>query len=244
MTETYRPIRLKQKIHDGAQDAFNFLESPYKVINQEGEQPGSLETIIYITEEVLEPALFTEVIATLDAAKQQDLVVLKLVTPGGRLDSCLMMIDAINQCEATVVAELSGVVASAGTMITMACDGVYMAPHCEFMCHYYSGGSYGKGNELWESIKFQSRNMKSFYYDIYKDFFTPKEIKRMINGHDFYLNKEQFDERWDRVMDARQKLLEQEAEVEEAQQLEEVLDYVQSLGYNVEPPKKKKKAKK
>jgi ATP-dependent protease ClpP protease subunit len=54
-----------------------------------------------------------------------------------------MIAAAIKHSKAKVIGQLSGTVASAGTLITMACDEIVVTPHLSFMIHNYSGGMAG-----------------------------------------------------------------------------------------------------
>ncbi len=100
---------------------------------------------VYLRDTVDEPCVYNELSYVLDAAEEGDTVNLYLNTPGGVVDTAFMIADDIKRSKARVVAQLSGTVASAGTLITMACDDIAIAPFTSFMIHNYSGGAVGKG---------------------------------------------------------------------------------------------------
>lgn len=103
-------------------------------------------TRAYLTTEIAEPTEYTELCYRLKTASAAEIFTLVINTPGGIIDSALMIIDAIHASAAKVIAEINGTVASAGTIITLACDEVIVADHTTFMIHNYSsGGGYGKG---------------------------------------------------------------------------------------------------
>ena len=171
-------------------------------ITQQSEGGGTLYTI-YILKGVEAPEHFAEVISVIDNAMDGDTIIIKLNTPGGSFDSAMMLRDAIKSSRATVLAECVGSVASAGTFIALACAGLYIAPFCEFMIHNYSGGVYGKGNELEAQANFAIPHLKSVCYEVYDMFLTKKEIKKVIKGHDMYMTKAEVEERWERVIEKR-----------------------------------------
>jgi ATP-dependent protease ClpP protease subunit len=100
---------------------------------------------IYMRDTIDEPCVYNEMCYMLDNAKPGSEVKLYLNTPGGVVDTAFMLADVIRRSKAKVVAHLAGTVASAGTLITMACDDIIIAPFTSFMIHNYSGGAVGKG---------------------------------------------------------------------------------------------------
>lgn len=93
---------------------------------------------IYITDEIIDPANYNEVYHILNNATSRDRVFIYLNTPGGYLDTAYMLVNAIKDCSASTQATLTGTVASAGTIIALACDFVVAKPHSAFMIHNYS----------------------------------------------------------------------------------------------------------
>ena len=100
-------------------------------------------TIAYITDTIDEPSCYNELCFKLKTASPAEIFTLVINTPGGIIDSAVMLIDAIKASKARVIAEITGTVASAGTIITLACDEVKVADHTTFMIHNYSGGMHG-----------------------------------------------------------------------------------------------------
>lgn len=98
---------------------------------------------IYLRDTIDEPSVYNEMCYMLDNAKQGSTAHLYLNTPGGIVDTAFMIADVIKRSKAKVIAHLAGTVASAGTLITMACDDIVVAPFTSFMIHNYSGGAVG-----------------------------------------------------------------------------------------------------
>lgn len=152
-------------------------------------------TTAYLTNTIEEPSEYNELCFRLKSASPAEIFTLVINTPGGILDSALMLVDAIKTSKAKVIAQISGTVASAGTIITLACDEVEVAPHTAFMIHNYSGGLVGKGHELKAHQEFVDANLNNSFTDLYKGFLTPSEIKKVIDGKDYWMNRDEVLER-------------------------------------------------
>lgn len=151
---------------------------------------------VFLTTEITQPATYDELCYRLNSATSEEHFHIHLITPGGELDSALRLYDAIVNTPAHVTGHLSGSVNSAGTLITMALDDIYVAPFTSFMIHYYSGGISGKGNELKQRQQFMDNLLESMMYGIYKNFLSEKEIASLIEGTDIWLSTEEVEERW------------------------------------------------
>ena len=132
---------------------------------------------------------------------EEDTVILHINTSGGLLDGCKTIYDAIKECKATTICKLSGTVASAGTIIALACDEIEMGDYCCWMTHYYSSEIISRGNELEADEleaqqEFMSREIERMFYEIYDGFFSKEEIKKIIDGRTRWLNKTEVLKRW------------------------------------------------
>jgi ATP-dependent protease ClpP protease subunit len=152
---------------------------------------------VYLTYEIMEPAVYNELCHLLRNAKDYETFHFYICTPGGNLDSAIVIIDAMRNSEALIIGHLSGSVNSAGTMITMACDEIEVAKHTSFMIHYYSAAMQGKGSELKQRQTFMNELLENLMTDVYKGFLTEEEIQSTIEGSDFWFNQEEVYKRWD-----------------------------------------------
>lgn len=151
----------------------------------------------YITDEIMEPSNYNELTYMLATASQYHKFILHINTPGGIIDSAFHLIDAIKSSDAHVTAYLTGTVASAGTIITLACDDVVVSDNTSWMSHNYSGGLQGKGHELKAWQEFTDKALNKSFREIHKGFFTDEEITQLIDGKDFWLGKEDILARWE-----------------------------------------------
>jgi len=101
------------------------------------------EIDIFFHDLIQAPCNYSEAVDTIRRAKAGDVITLHINNGGGVVDSAFMLYDAITHTKAKVVAELSGIVASAATIITMPCDEIRVALFTQFMIHNYSGGAQG-----------------------------------------------------------------------------------------------------
>lgn len=148
-------------------------------------------TRAYITDQIDEPSLYNELCYKLKSASPAEVFTLYINTPGGIIDSAVMLIDAIKTSKAKVTAEISGTVASAGTIITLACDDVNVADHTSFMIHNYSAGAYGKGHELKARQTFIDNTLNASFKEFYKGFLTEQEMDEVIEGKDMWMDAEE-----------------------------------------------------
>lgn len=149
----------------------------------------------YLMGEVYETEEYNELCYTLENTQAEE-VRLVMNNGGGLMHSMLTLRDSISKSKAIVTAVLSGTVASAATMITLACDKIEVAPYTSWLTHYYSGGTIGKGNEIKAKHDFDEVEIPKMFKEIHKGFLTDYEIERVIDGKDIWLNAEEVIEKF------------------------------------------------
>jgi len=157
----------------------------------------------YITDSIDVPSEYNKLCYILDSAKKSDKFTLHINTPGGMVDSALMLINSIKNSKATVKARLSGTVASAGTIISLSCDTLEVSPHTSFMIHNYSSGMQGKGHEMKAYQNFIDANLNKAFKAMYSGFLTDTEMDEVIEGKDLWINSDEVAERWQNVLEFR-----------------------------------------
>jgi len=151
---------------------------------------------VYLTDIIDAPANYNKLCNMLQVLPEYAEVTLHINNGGGHIDSALMVVDAIKNSDATIIAKLSGTVASAATIITMACDDITTTKYLSFMIHNYSTGMSGKGHELKAYQNFTDRELNRAFREIYKGFLSEEEMDRVIDGQDLWLNENEVEERW------------------------------------------------
>jgi ATP-dependent Clp protease protease subunit len=162
------------------------------IINKEAKT-----VLAYLTGPIEEPYLYNELCYLLSTADKDTVVHMYINTPGGVIDSAFMITTAMKESKAKIVAHLSGTVASAGTIVAMACDEVSVAPHLSFMIHNYSGGMAGKGHEMKARQKFTDDHLNDAFKSFYSGFLSTDDMERVIEGTDLWMGSDEVQERWD-----------------------------------------------
>lgn len=160
-------------------------------------------TEVFIHRDIADPCVYNELVYLLANADADETVILHLNTLGGLLDSANLIVNAIQNTKARTVASLTGTVASAGTIIALACDDISVSDYVAWMTHNYSGGMAGKGHEMKAHQKFVDKNLNEYFKAIHKGFFTPEEIEDIIDGKDMWLGKDEILSRWANKLDAK-----------------------------------------
>jgi ATP-dependent protease ClpP protease subunit len=81
-----------------------------------------------------------------------------------------------------------------------------------FMFHNYSGGTIGKGGEMYGQIQHERKWSDRLLHEIYEDFLTPDEIQSLLDNRDMWMDVDEVIERMEKRNKTRQEL----AELEEA----------------------------
>lgn len=187
---------------------------------------------IYLTDVITGPEDYTNVFDTFILAREDEIIRVFLVTPGGRLDTTNKIRGLASMTKAKTIA-IVGDVASAGTILALSFDEMIVLPNIEFMIHNYSGGAGGKGHEIYSHVEFLQKEMPRIFKDFYDVFLTDEEIADVISGNDLYLNSEQVAERWERKMQYQDKLLAQELAEEKQEQLDMAKEFLVEHGFIV-----------
>lgn len=137
---------------------------------------------IYIDDDVAEPHNYREVFDTLLSANESDMVVMDINTYGGDLHSCIAIVNAIRDCQAHTVAEVTQA-SSAGSFIALACDTCIPMPHSYFFIHEVQhGGGYGSNSTHLNRVLFMQKKQEAFFRDVYEGFLSEQEIEELLKG--------------------------------------------------------------
>ena len=152
---------------------------------------------IYLFGVIEEASQFTSAIEVMAAASERDEVIIHLSTDGGSMDATDTFIASMHQCEANVVVKASGGVHSAGTIILLNADEFSLSENANFLLHSGSAGSGGKFSDFVAQSKHTIEYMERVLRKTYKHFLTNEELDALIEGKDFWLNAEEFAERYE-----------------------------------------------
>ena len=154
-------------------------------------------TVVYLTDGIDIPAAYNELVHKLGNAYEGDEFTFIINNGGGAVSSAFMLVNAMNNSNATMHGKLSGTVASAATIITMACDTIEVAPYTEFMIHNYFHGTQGTGNKVKEYVNFTDKEFTEAVKELYAGFITPEEMVLVSsNDKELWYGAKETEDRW------------------------------------------------
>lgn len=171
----------------------------------------------YLSEDVGAPEEYTDMVHRINTATENDTVFIHLNTPGGRLDTGVQLINAMQNSEAHIVTILESEAFSLGTLIFLAGDELVVNDHCMIMIHNFKGGVVGKGHEQLSQLEATIKWFSELAREIYIPFLTEDEFERVLKGEDLYMHSAEIRERIDRMIAEYEKQI---AEAVEAAQVE------------------------
>lgn len=191
---------------------------------------------VYLTDVISGPEDYTNVFDTLLNARDDETIRFILATPGGRLDTVNKIRGLAELTKARTIAVI-GDVASAGTILALSFDDIVVMPNIEFFIHNYSGGVGGKGHELYAHAAFLQKEMPKIFEDFYKAFLTPSEILEVLSGQDLYLNAEEVEQRWEKVLQHRDEEMQKANKEAQEEQNKAFISILEEQGFKVTDPK-------
>lgn len=195
----------------------NYKEEPNRIMMREN---VSRNYVIRICREISEVDDFDDELQVLAGAGPNDSVQLILNTPGGSVDTALILCKALRACEARTSAFIGFTCASAGTAIALACDEWEIDEYSSFMVHT---ASYGIGHQtapnVYASVQHSEKMITRFVENTYSGFLTPEEMEIVKNGRDVYFEGEELAQRLGAFADYRY-ALEEAAYLEMQKQIE------------------------
>lgn len=149
-----------------------------------------------------------DLLFVLGVAKEEDRVTIHLNCSGGSLAVGDAIMLAMNNCEAEIHIQASGLVASFATFILLNCDSFEISPHCVLLCHSASFGAGGKMAETKQQIDFMHAQCEKMLRYYYEGFLTEEEITRIIEqGYEHWMTSEEFCERFKKMVEYKHKKL-------------------------------------
>jgi ATP-dependent protease ClpP protease subunit len=124
-------------------------------------------------------------------ASPKDTVYMYLNCGGGRLDTTLSILHAMKDCKAKIITVADGKVMSAATFLFLEGDEYIFKEYSYFMFHQYSAGTSGKGGEMKSKVDFTYNHYDKFFRQYYGSLFTKKDISKILDGSDKYLNADE-----------------------------------------------------
>lgn len=200
-----RPKRADDEDGEEGESRVIFQDNPFRIYESVRQQRL---TRIYFSRLVGDPHYYTEVIHRLLTAQPQDIIFIHLNCGGGRLDTGVQLINAMKESEARVVAVLDAKAYSLATLIFLAADEFQIHDNATFMIHNYSGGTAGKGNEQVAELNATVKWFKKLAQKYYIPFLSKKELKKVLNGHDMWMDSDEVKTRLKNMVKIQQEMRE------------------------------------
>ena len=166
----------------------------------------------YITGTIESADEYSEWFHTIRNANATDVVKLHINSPGGDLWTAIQFVHVLAETEATIQIVVEGACMSAATLLFLMGHEFEVSPHAMFMIHNYSGGSLGKGGEMYDNIVHERKWSENLLHDAYDGFLTQDEIKSVLDNKDLWMDTQEILER----LEKRQAYLENLQALKEA----------------------------
>ena len=151
---------------------------------------GQLYTF-YLVGEITTPDDYVEWFEIIRNATENDIVKIHINSPGGNLFTAVQLMRVMSESQANILTSVEGACMSAATMVFLSGDGFEISEHSMFMFHNYSGGTIGKGGEMYDNIMYERKWSDKFMRSIYDGFLTDIEIKSMLENKDIWMEPEE-----------------------------------------------------
>ena len=147
---------------------------------------------VFLFEQIEVPAIYAKLVYELLTAESGVNVNLHINNGGGYIDAANSIVYAITNSKANITAHLSGTVASAATVIALACPTIIVEPDLNFMCHEASfQGVSGKFSDMKTFQTFYDKHTRESSIRHYEGFLTKAEIEEMHRGKEHWFNAEE-----------------------------------------------------
>lgn len=153
------------------------------------------QVTVHLNQPFLGPDYYDNIVDALDRASPGDVFIFKVASPGGSYAGLISLVDAIENTEALVIADVIGECHSAASLFTMKCHQVRVSPYAEMLCHSSQYGFKGKSPDNVSHVLHTAKVTERFMRDCYEGFLSEEEIEQVLNGKELYLDAEEIMER-------------------------------------------------
>lgn len=163
-----------------------------------------------LDENIREAKYYRTVLQGIESTGEGDLIILNINSYGGQLDGAIAIINAIENTNADVCANIEGVAASAASLIALAAPSISVSPYATMMVHSATFGAFGKQSDVISHASFVDKQVRTLMHKVYKDFLTDKELEEVIMGKEFWFDADEIIRR----LEIRAQLQEKRAKAE------------------------------
>lgn len=146
----------------------------------------------FISEAIYEVSDYYHLIYALNSASERDEFIIKLASPGGSIETGIILCNAIYNSKAKVTTQAMGICASIAAVMWCCGKRRSIVPTATLMFHMPSGFAGGKTADIEEQAGFFQEYFKELLPAITKNILTQEEYKAMVDGRqDIFINYEQ-----------------------------------------------------
>ena len=145
----------------------------------------------YLYEDIETVGQYIDFLREVKMANPGDIIQVHINCAGGNVDVAWNIFDELKSSKALTTIFIEGECASAASMIMLAGDDWEINEHSYVMVHAWHSALYGKKNELEALSDFQKKYYATKFKEIYKNFLTPEEIEKCLEGKDYYFTSEE-----------------------------------------------------
>ena len=127
----------------------------------------------------------------LQEAHEEDQIIFYFDSPGGRIDTLNLFLNALRRCKSKYILARVNYAASAAALLALYCDNIEFNTNSTLMLHTYSGGYRGKGQEVQSEVEHYGKNYNELNKYILQKILTDKEIQELLDGKDFCFTGEE-----------------------------------------------------
>ena len=146
---------------------------------------------LYLVGEITTPEDYVEWYEIIRNASENDVIKIHINSPGGNLFTAVQLMRVMAESQANILTSVEGACMSAATMVFLSGDLFEISDHSMFMFHNYSGGTIGKGGEMYDNIMYERKWSDKFMRSIYDGFLTDTEITSMLENKDIWMEPEE-----------------------------------------------------
>lgn len=179
---------------------------------------------VYLSDVLGDVKNYVDLFQLLASATEHDVIYLHLNCDGGSVDTGFQLISFMQDSRATIVTAIYGTTASMGTAIFLCGDQFLVSKTARLMVHNFSGGLYGKGNEMAAQLQSTTEWFTTAFNDVHVPFLSEEECASVINGRDMWFQSPEIEERLQRVVEHRDALMREEAAIVQLEHLEQMLE--------------------
>ena len=144
--------------------------------------------LITLNNEIGVASEYSELIALLKFANENDVIEIEINNNGGCVDTALQIKNAIHECKAQVITCLNVAAHSAAGVVFLSGHSYKIGKYGSLLIHEGSTGYVGKPSDLRRHSEFQNAQLERVVRDVYEEILTPSEIEAVLNGLELILD--------------------------------------------------------